>query len=71
MTSATAGDRYRLAVEAGAEISNALAGRDAPATIARRVAQAPALAEFRGEERSPGPGGWANAKRSSILWASS
>jgi diguanylate cyclase (GGDEF)-like protein len=33
-------ERYRLAVEAGAEITQALAGEDAPVVIAKRVAEA-------------------------------
>jgi diguanylate cyclase (GGDEF)-like protein len=37
---AAEGERVRLAVEAGAEITQALVGEDAPLVIARRVAQA-------------------------------
>ena len=40
MSSAAETERFRLAVEAGAEITAALAGDDAPTVIVRRVAQA-------------------------------
>jgi diguanylate cyclase (GGDEF)-like protein len=40
MTTMSGSDRVRLAVEAGAEITRALAGDDAPTVIARRVAEA-------------------------------
>ncbi len=40
MRPATENERFRLAVEAGADITQALAREDAPTVIARRVAEA-------------------------------
>ena len=40
MRPATEAERFRLAVEAGADITQALVGEDAPTVIARRVAEA-------------------------------